>query len=184
VYSLLTKFLRRSILGPCLGGALAKPVKSYPNLFAQGSIWDRFPYLLPNLVCTAIVACGVVIGILFLEETHAEKKHRRDIGLEAGQWLIRKFSRCTEATTPKRCEKDDLDELVSLMGEDAPPGYRTTQGSPNLPSTPSPEPQESLDLNDSASIVAIRSQSKTKPAVKKAFTKQVVLNIVGYGILA
>ena len=44
--------------------------------------------MLPNLVCTIILACGVVIGILFLEETHEDRKYRRDIGLEIGQWLL------------------------------------------------------------------------------------------------
>src|SRR5580700_6666036 len=74
----------RSILGPSLGGALAQPCISYPGIFPPGSIFERFPYLLPNLVCTVIVSCGVVIGVLFLEETHSEKKYRRDVGIEAG----------------------------------------------------------------------------------------------------
>lgn len=170
-----------SILGPTLGGALAKPAWNYPNIFPRNSIWDKFPYLLPNLVCTVIVACGVVIGILFLEETHAEKKYRRDIGLETGKWIISKFS-SSAGKKPLRCEKiGSLDEVLSLMDGDQeqPPGYRTTEGSPNLPSTPSPEPQiSSLDLNDTSIA------TKSKPAATKAFTRQVVLNIVGYGILA
>lgn len=161
---------------------MAKPVHNYPNIFAAGSIWERFPYLLPNLVCTVIVSCGVAIGILFLEETHAEKKYRRDPGLETGKWLLSKVSRCAESK-PSRCEKTrDLDEVLSLLSDDEqPPGYRTREGSPNLPSTPSPEPQESLeslDLNDSHIV------PRSKPAATKAFTRQVVLNIVGYGILA
>lgn len=64
-------------MGTALGGALARPVLRYPYIFAEGTIWERFPYLLPNLVCTSIVSFGVIIGILFLEETHAEKKHRQ-----------------------------------------------------------------------------------------------------------
>lgn len=180
VLRLLT--LHSSILGPTLGGALAKPVNNYPSLFAQGSIWERFPYLLPNLVCTVIVAFGVVIGILFLEETHAEKKFRRDIGLEAGQWLLSKFCKCAEPKATRSEKVVDFDEVLSLLSiedqDDQPPGYRTSEGSPKLPSTPAPEPQESLDLN--APVRAISS----KPAATKVFTKQVVLNIVGYGILA
>ncbi|EHL03037.1 putative Uncharacterized membrane protein [Glarea lozoyensis 74030] len=86
-----------SILGPMLGGALARPVMNYPALFAPGSIWERFPYLLPNLVCTFIVSIGVVVGILFLEETHAEKKYRRDPGLEAGKWILQKISSCKKS---------------------------------------------------------------------------------------
>jgi len=171
-----------SILGPALGGALARPVENYPNIFQADSIWSRFPYLLPNLVCTIIVFCGVIVGVLFLEETHAEKKYRRDIGLEAGQFLIAKFRSCCGAAETKatRSEKViDLDEVLSLLSQDdQPPGYRTMEGSPNLPSTPAPELQESLDLNE---VVIV---GRTKPAVTKAFTRQVVLNIVGYGILA
>jgi hypothetical protein len=175
---LLILFLR-SILGPALGGTLAKPHENWPALFPAGSIWAAHPYLLPNLVCTVIVTCGVVIGILFLEETHAEKKYRRDLGIEAGRWILSKFSRCAESKSA-RCEKaGDLDEVVSLLGDgELPPGYRTTEGSPNLPSTPSPEPQEPLSLNDEGIV------TRSKPAAAKAFTRQVVLHIVGYAILA
>lgn len=154
---------------------------NYPSIFTKGTIWERFPYLLPNLVCTVIVTCGVIIGILFLEETHAEKKYRRDPGLEAGKWILSKVTRCAESKG-SRCEKaTDLDEVMSLLSDDEqPPGYRTTDGSPKLPSTPSPEPQEALDLNAPAQVVMLRE----RPAATKAFTRQVVLNIVGYGILA
>ncbi|KAI9054926.1 hypothetical protein LZ554_002069 [Drepanopeziza brunnea f. sp. 'monogermtubi'] len=172
-----------SILGPTLGGALARPVKNYPSIFSPGTIWARFPYLLPNLVCTVIVTGGVIIGILFLEETHAEKKYRRDPGLEAGRWILRKVTGCADSKRATRCEKvTDLDEVTSLLSDDdQPPGYRTTEGSPKLPSTLSPEP-EPLDLN---APVAVRPLSRAlEPATTKAFTRQVVLNIIGYGILA
>lgn len=169
----------RSILGPTLGGALARPVLNYPSFFRTGTIWERFPYLLPNLVCTVIVSCGVAIGILFLEETHAEKKHRRDPGLEAGKWLLSKLSRCAEVKAT-RYEKAGLDEMVWLLDDEQPPEYRTMEGSPLLPSTPSPEPREPLNLN----AVSLYVPAESKPAATKAFTRQVVLNIVGYGILA
>lgn len=157
---------------------MARPVSGYPAIFAEGTIWDRFPYLLPNLVCTVIVSCGVVIGILFLEETHAEKKHRHDPGLAAGTWILSKFARCANSKAFRSEKVSDLDEVSSLLSDDQPPGYRTSDGSPKFPSTPSPEPQEPLDLN------AARVVARSKPAATKAFTRQVVLNIVGYGILA
>jgi hypothetical protein len=169
-----------SILGPTLGGALARPATNYPNLFSNDSIWARFPYLLPNLVCTVIVTCGVIIGILFLEETHAEKKYRRDPGLEAGgKWIISKVTGRKDLSASRQEKLVDLDETVSLLSEDEqPPGYRSTEGSPKLPSTPSPEPQDLLDLNDTGVGVC------GKPAATKAFTRQVVFNIIGYSILA
>lgn len=125
-----------------------------------------------------------MIGILFLEETHSEKKHRRDPGLEAGRWILSKVRRCANPKASK-CEKTaDLLEVQSLIdSEEQLPGYRTTEGSPQLPSTPSPDAEEplSLDLNkiDNAFL-----PTRQKPAVGTAFTRQVVLNIVGYGILA
>ena len=71
----------------------------------------------------------------------------------------------------------DLDEVLSLLSDDEqPPNYRTNDSSPSLPSTPSADPQQVLAPNDSRIAPA--------PAATKAFTKQVVLNIVGYGILA
>ena len=126
-----------------------------------------------------IVSLGVVIGILFLEETHAEKKYRHDPGLATGKWILSKISKCAEAKTSRNEKIEDLDEVLSLLNEnEQPPGYRTTEGSPTLPSTPSPESQESLDLND------MHKTPRSKPAATKAFTRQVILNIVGYGILA
>jgi hypothetical protein len=122
-----------------------------------------------------IVTCGVGIGILFLEETHEEKKHRRDPGLETGKWILSKVTRCAESKSASEKEVD-LDEVLSLLSDDdQPPGYRTNETS-RISSTPSTDSQEALDLND--------SRIAAKPAAAKAFTKQVVLNIVGYGILA
>ena len=127
-----------------------------------------------------IVTCGVFIGILFLEETHAEKKYRRDPGLETGKWILSKFTGWGKAPALSYEKIDDLDETFSLLsqGDEQLPGYRSTEGSPKLPSTPSSEPQDLLDLNDSHFVI------REKPAAQKAFTRQVVLNIVGYGILA
>ena len=71
-----------------IGGALARPCLSYPELFPRGTIWDRYPYLLPNLFSAATVFIGVVIGFLFLEETHTAKKLERDAGRELGERLI------------------------------------------------------------------------------------------------
>ncbi|KAI9674234.1 MAG: hypothetical protein M1817_002052 [Caeruleum heppii] len=166
-----------SILGPALGGALADPCGSYPSLFARGTIFDRFPYLLPNLVCAVILVCGVVIGILFLEETHEEKKHRRDLGLELGRWILRKL-RCGRAPPVVFSKLDDanLDERRSLLEDEQPPGYSTREGSPRPPSS----------RNRAGSDRSSRRVTRPRkaPTVGKAFTKQVVLNIIGYGILA
>ncbi|KAI4332867.1 hypothetical protein L6164_017743 [Bauhinia variegata] len=56
------------IIGPALGGYLALPVKKYPHIFAEGSIWDKFPYFLPCLIIS-LFAFGVIIGCIWLPET-------------------------------------------------------------------------------------------------------------------
>lgn len=168
---------RRSILGPALGGALAQPCTSYPGLCSPGSIFERFPYLLPNLVCALIVSWGVVIGFLFLEETHAEKKYRRDVGIEAGRWLLNSMPSCVRPKSLRSKKPFDPSEVQPLIeGDDQLPGYQTAQGSPHLRMTAPPEPQDLLSLR----FIPVRP----KPTIGKAFTREVVLITVGYGILA
>ena len=123
-------------------------------------------------MCAVILACGVTIGILFLEETHQELKYRRDPGLEAGEWILRQFQRQPKyVTIVDKAGEVDMDDVRSLLEDELPPGYRTTEGSPQIPSSPA--------------LLPVKSEMPRQPrGVQKAFTKQVVLNIVGYGLLA
>ena len=72
----------------------------------------------------------------------------------------------------------NFQENFALLEDEEPPGYRTTEGSPRHPSTPSCSPS------------ALPADAKTrrlkgKPrGVEKIFTKQVMLNIAGFGLLA
>ncbi|RYP90099.1 hypothetical protein DL770_003791 [Monosporascus sp. CRB-9-2] len=173
-----------SIVGPMIGGALARPCISYPDLFTPGTIWERFPYLLPNLFSAVIVFIGVVNGILFLEETHAEKKSRRDRGLELGNWIlscIPRLPKCTDI----RDEKSKLAEMAEtqpLMDHDEQlPGYRTNENSPQnsplLKSTPATRiPRDSLYLE------AVCDSEDSRDS--RIFTRPVILNIMSFGILA
>ncbi|KAJ5519784.1 Major facilitator superfamily domain general substrate transporter [Penicillium fimorum] len=151
-----------SIIGPAMGGALAQPCDNYPALFARSTLWDKFPFLLPNLVCITVLVCGIVVGFLFLEETHPEKKHRRDPGLELGHWLV-------NLCWGSRVQLPD-DSDVKEKYFDAPPGYETAESSPCL----RPVDGASADCD-------LEGQKGPAP---KAFTRQVILAIVAYGILA
>lgn len=143
----------------------------------EGTIFESFPFLLPNIVCALVVVFGLAIGILFLQETHEDKKYDEDRGLEAGKWLLRKVWRSESDAAFD--EKDaSLDEMT-LMLEDHDintHAYRSTDSSPTLCSTRtsmSEPPAFSLD------------QEKVQaPTVRQAFTKQVCLNILCYGLLA
>lgn len=154
-----------SIVGPAMGGALAQPCVSYPWLFQRNTIFDKFPFLLPNIVCVVVLILGIIVGFLFLEETHPEKKLRRDHGLELGQWLVARF--CGSHVELPQEEKDDADDHFDVP----PPEYQSKESSPRLGSVVS-------DDDD------IEGQIKTQQESPKAFTKQVIFNIIAYGILA
>ena len=154
---------------------MAQPCISYPALFERGTIFDKFPFLLPNLVCAIILACGVLVGVLFLQETHEELKSRRDYGLEAGEWFVSWFRAKPSADAGfDKLGEAYLDESRSLLEDDQPPGYRTTEGSPRLPSSRNQSPGYD-----------VKAKRVRKPVgVQKAFTRQVILIIISYGILA
>ncbi|KAF2277108.1 MFS general substrate transporter [Westerdykella ornata] len=161
-----------TIIGSSLGGLLANPADSWGSVFS-GTIFEAYPYLLPNLVCTAIVVCGLTIGILFLEETHEDIKYRRDRGREVGQWILRKL--WNQSYPPLTEKAESFDEVLSMLRESPPHDYDSACSSPTLcgartPIEGLPEPLEKeLDATFN---------------VRSAFTKQICLIIVGVGILA
>jgi len=156
-----------SIIGPVIGGLLARPCYFYPEVFRPGSVWDRFPYLLPNLFSAGAVCISVVIGILFLEETHAERKKERDRGCELGDRLLSGI--WWRKVKPTKAQMDEEQPL--LRAEDQLPGYRT---SGNL--------RQALVATNTETPV--RTSDSTKKTKGKVFTKNIILNIASFGILA
>ncbi|PNP76268.1 hypothetical protein FNYG_10327 [Fusarium nygamai] len=175
-----------SIVGPMIGGALARPCISYPEIFARGTIWDRYPYLLPNLFSAATVFFGVIIGLLFLDETHAEKKSQRDRGREIGDYLASRFGGVASCNgrgrSPEKQALLDGKQNVQYLStsvrpgsahsDEALPAYRSQENSPRL--APQPDTQS---LNEAPLEPIVVRKSKT-------FTKPVIMNIISYGILA
>ncbi|KAI7664333.1 MFS general substrate transporter, partial [Hortaea werneckii] len=75
-----------SIFGPTIGGALANPLGVKPGeVIEDPSLFQRFPYALPNLVSACFFAIGITNGLLFLEETLETKKGKRDYGRIVGE---------------------------------------------------------------------------------------------------
>ncbi|BAE56117.1 unnamed protein product [Aspergillus oryzae RIB40] len=166
-----------SIIGPAMGGALAQPCENYPWLFQRGTILESFPFLLPNVVCVIVLLFGIMVGFLFLEETHPEKKHRRDLGLELGNWLIGKCRRSSVQLTEDTDIKVEPQEADYLDYDVPPPEYKSNESSPQL------SPMKDLDnLSDDDDIEG--QMKNEKCGTPKAFTKQVIFNIIAYGILA
>ncbi|EMD00469.1 hypothetical protein BAUCODRAFT_144136 [Baudoinia panamericana UAMH 10762] len=192
-----------SIVGSAMGGALADPVRNYPSMFGHGTIFEAYPYLLTNLVCAAVVIFSLVIGLLFLEETHEDKRDRKDLGRDLGNWILGRLGKV--ATTPSLSYKDGHDEeaLFLVTDDELPPDYSSTASSPMLPPTSSelpppayrsiegsPRSSDALDTNDAfsaeveAALRGAERDAKRSASASNAFTKQVIFNIIGFGILA
>ncbi|KAF4160586.1 hypothetical protein CNMCM6936_004387 [Aspergillus lentulus] len=69
-----------TIIGPAIGGLLAKPADSYPSLFSANGLFGKFPYLLPNLVCSLLLLLSIIGSWLFLQETHPGLQHQNGSG--------------------------------------------------------------------------------------------------------
>ncbi|KAM0260940.1 hypothetical protein ACHAPA_010022 [Fusarium lateritium] len=61
-----------TIVGPSIGGMFAHPHDTWPEAFSTSSFFYRYPYLLPNLICSGLLLVSIVLGILLLEETHPD----------------------------------------------------------------------------------------------------------------
>jgi Major Facilitator Superfamily len=59
-----------SIIGAALGGYLSQPSQFYPAIFPPGGLFDRYPYLLPNLVAVGFIFVAIIQGYVFLKETN------------------------------------------------------------------------------------------------------------------
>lgn len=177
-----------SIIGPMIGGALARPCISYPEIFARGTIWDKYPYLLPNLFSAATVFVGVIIGLLFLDETHSMKKSQRDRGREMGDYLANIVGEATGYNGKRGPEKQALldgeqrigygsshPSLTSSDDEESLPAYQSQENSPRLSPQADTRSLCSAPLDPEEPVVEEK---------KKTFTKPVIMNIISYGILA
>lgn len=178
-----------SIIGPMIGGALARPCISYPDYFPLGSIWDRYPYLLPNFFSAAMVLFGVVVGILFLDETHLAKKGEKDRGRELGDRIASLFGKFNYGRADKH-EKESLLSNNKLAGYDTISGSdatETSRGRERLPDYRSREtsPRVSSQENAERQAISTTESSEMQPEQPtNVFTKPVVMNIISYGILA
>ncbi|KAK4449930.1 hypothetical protein QBC34DRAFT_404267 [Podospora aff. communis PSN243] len=65
-----------TIIGPAIGGTFADPHETFPDTFPKGSLFERFPYLLPNLICAGMLLMSILLGYFLLEETHPDMQPR------------------------------------------------------------------------------------------------------------
>ena len=56
-----------SVIGPSFGGSLSEPAKQYPNVFGKIEFFQRFPFLLPNLVASIFFIVSTLAAAFFLK---------------------------------------------------------------------------------------------------------------------
>ncbi|EPS26019.1 hypothetical protein POX_c04395 [Penicillium oxalicum] len=107
-----------TIIGPAIGGLLAKPTEGYPSIFPADGLFGRFPYLLPNLVCSVMLLLSIIGGWLFLHETHPEMQphsaHRFFEHTSAEQPLLATSGATANAGVDLRAESYGTFNQVSL----------------------------------------------------------------------
>ena len=63
-----------------MGGFLAQPVQHYPSVFSPGGTFDKYPFLLPNLVAAVVIIVAIIQGYFLLEETNPALRARKEDG--------------------------------------------------------------------------------------------------------
>jgi hypothetical protein len=99
------------MMGPVLGGLLARPASLYPATFAADGVWGDFPYLLPTLVVTAQALLGVVAVQAWLP---ADSRSWRDVLCPSRAARYRAVA-----------SDDDTETLSEKRGEGKPKGVGT-----------------------------------------------------------
>lgn len=119
----------------------------------------------------------MVNGILFLNETNAKSKDKRDYGRELGHWITRTtrgiFGYGFGSHRNKAQSFLNATERSPLLGD----GNGAPDGATGK--------QVAGAVNDSAIDDDDETAAETEPALpERIFTRQVVIQIVQYGIIA
>ncbi|KAK5129829.1 hypothetical protein LTR08_002766 [Meristemomyces frigidus] len=151
-----------SIFGPTIGGALANPFNVEPGeTIANPSFLERFPYALPNIVAACIFTIGITTGILFLEETLETLQDQRDYGLRLGDKL-------------KGLVKSHVMKMKDILH------FRKSKSAKS-----ETEPLlKSSDNEESGLPIQARSPRPPPPSFREVMTRQSILNLVVYALLA
>lgn len=160
-----------TILGPCIGGYFAEPVESFPGKFSEHSLFAKFPYLLPNLICAVLMVLSIVAGYFFLQETHPDKQSWSE---PSNENIIESIQRMRADSSAMATQPTDLAPAVNLTQE--------SYGTFNRVSEEAVEEEWNLKFDGTSRTPSIRSQESQESESPKVFTKQVVMLTIALGI--
>ena len=147
-----------TIIGPAIGGTFARPAISMPSIFSPTGIFAHFPYLLPNLICAAILLISILFGYFLLVETHPDLQ----------PWSTQEELDHTTAQTPLMTAGATADYGVDLRAD--------TYGTFNTVDI-----REAKEWNVNADGSS-RPASISSKATPKVFTRKVVMIVIALGI--
>ena len=148
-----------TIIGPAIGGTFANPSVAFPSLFSPFGTFSTFPYLLPNLICAALLLISILAGYFMLEETHPDMQ----------PWSTSEDLDNTTAETP----------LMLTAGANADAGVDLRADTYGTFNTVDIHEEQQWQVNADGSS---RPPSISSETEAKVFTKRVVMLVVALGI--
>jgi hypothetical protein len=173
-----------SIVGSSMGGLLAIPATTWSSL--RGSVFDTYPYLLPNLVAAVYIIFSITIGILYLKETNEDviaRKHKDKGALDERAPLMADIPRLSteiatddeQKTVTRRVSMASIQPLTTGTTVDLRRLSNMTTASSIRPSlAPQLVPENALE--DSTIIEA--------PAIENKWNRSMVLFIVQLALMS
>lgn len=173
-----------SVFGPSFGGFFAQPAQQYPGLFGGSWLFNKYPFLLPNLMACVFFFISVVVATLFLRETLETKRHDRDWGLVLGEKISRPFQRGNKARRhghhlrrQQQHQQQQNTHRASFADAEA-----TAPLLPKSGATVVVQQQHSSSSKGSSNNNP--RQASTTPRMSEIFTRNVVVNLVAYTFMA
>ncbi|KAF1982503.1 MFS general substrate transporter [Aulographum hederae CBS 113979] len=153
-----------SVIGPSIGGLLSNPYHVSPKEPAHGSLLERFPYALPNIVSAICFFVGITTGFLFLRETLETRKYQRDLGLTIGK-RIQGFSR-NQVQRLRGWILQESEEEIDPLIKSTPTTYTAVN-----------------DEEASESTSKAREVKSGPPSFREVLNRQAVLNLAANSLL-
>ncbi|CZR66893.1 uncharacterized protein PAC_16794 [Phialocephala subalpina] len=157
------------LTGPLIGGHLANLVKNLLSAFREGTLWEIFLYLLPNLTVALSIISSGLLAFLFLKESHPQMQGRADLGRNLTSWIWGKFRDLFDKVDNRRYAKLDTEE-------DSIP----------LPTIEHVNDEDSVKKESEEFEIPECHQTLSDPARPKlsAYTSKVILQILAVSLLA
>ena len=152
---------------------MAEPVGRFPSVFHPGSLWERYPFLLPNIVVAAIFAVTSSLGVFLLKETNPNFSNRSDTGVRIGLAYKMLWRKCVGMW------KGQGYTAYSIVGEacDVPISEQSH-------SSAAEGHTDNIELRVREKSTMTNASGVDPEIKKKRFTGQIILQIISVSLLA